>query len=184
MGAESHEDAVVAQEAEFEITQDQAENCSVRPDVPQLYFSADMKGYGCCFRNQNFLNIGLGRLDQHNLPTHVANFLQFLKTKRKPGFDVSAAMLGHAYLLYGSSHRNIVSEGVLIVGDAAGLAYSQSGEGIRPAIESGLLAARAIIAANGIYNLKDLENYHNLLTSRFGKSDKTFLSVIGRHLPS
>jgi flavin-dependent dehydrogenase len=38
---------------------------------------------------------------------------------------------------------------VVLIGDAAGLAYAQSGEGIRPAIESGLLAAGAIVAAGG-----------------------------------
>jgi flavin-dependent dehydrogenase len=29
---------------------------------------------------------------------------------------------------------------VLLIGDAAGLAYPESGEGIRPAVESGLIA--------------------------------------------
>ena len=40
---------------------------------------------------------------------------------------------------------------MLLVGDAAGLAYPQSGEGIRPAIESGLLAAATIVEADGDY---------------------------------
>ena len=31
------------------------------------------------------------------------------------------------------------------VGDAAGLAYPQSGEGIRPAVESGLMAATVVL---------------------------------------
>jgi len=55
----------------------------------------------------------------------------------------------HAYLLYGTSTRNIVGD--LMAGDAAGLAYPQRGERIRPAVESGLLAARSILAANGSY---------------------------------
>ena len=42
-----------------------------------------------------------------------------------------------------------VGDGVMLVGDAAGLAYPQSGEGIRPAVESGLLAASAIVGAGG-----------------------------------
>jgi len=38
-----------------------------------------------------------------------------------------------------------VGDGVLLIGDAAGLAYPQSGEGIRPAVESGLMAAQVIL---------------------------------------
>ena len=47
------------------------------------------------------------------------------------------------------------SDHAFITGDAAGLATQDMGEGIGPAVESGLLAARAII--NGIrYSLKSV----------------------------
>ena len=78
-------------------------------------------------------------------------------------------MQGHAYLLHCNNKRNVVGEGILLVGDAAGVAYSQSGEGIRPAIESGLLAASAILAADGKYSRATLESYRSLLTARFGE---------------
>ena len=68
-------------------------------------------------------------------------------------------------------------------GDAAGVAYSQSGEGIRPAIESGLLAANAIIAANGKYTRTALESYRSLLAARFGGAKEGWSATIGRHLP-
>ena len=55
-------------------------------------------------------------------------------------------MHGHAYLLEGTSTRTVLGDGVLLIGDAAGLAYPQSGEGIRPAVESGLAAAKDILA--------------------------------------
>jgi flavin-dependent dehydrogenase len=48
---------------------------------------------------------------------------------------------------------------VLIVGDAAALAYPESGEGIRPAVESGLLAARTLIQAHGGFTRDALEPY-------------------------
>ena len=54
---------------------------------------------------------------------------------------------GHAYLLYQSAPRPLQGDGVLLVGDAAGLAYAPSGEGIRTAIESGLLAADVLLEA-------------------------------------
>jgi len=40
----------------------------------------------------------------------------------------------------------VVDRGVMLLGDAAGLAFPRSGEGIRTAIESGLLAAQAIVS--------------------------------------
>jgi menaquinone-9 beta-reductase len=179
------ENAVVAQEAEFEMDGRQQAGCRVRADTPELYFSADIKGYGWCFRKRNFLNIGLGRLDQHRLTEHVAAFLQFLKSTGRISFDVPASLLGHAYLLYGVSGRKVADGGVLLIGDAAGLAYKQSGEGIRPAIESGLLAAQAISAAQGNYSRESLGAYEKLLTLRFGTtSGRDWASRVGERLPS
>jgi menaquinone-9 beta-reductase len=179
------ENAVVAQEAEFEMDQRQQAGCRVRADVPELYFCADLKGYGWCFRKQNYLNIGLGRMDQHRLSEHVAAFVQFLKSAGRISFDVPAALLGHAYLLYGVSERKVCDDGVLLIGDAAGLAYKQSGEGIRPAIESGLLAAQAIRAAQGNYSRESLGAYQKLLARRFGAtSGKDWVSRVGELLPS
>jgi hypothetical protein len=57
---------------------------------------------------------------------------------------------------------------MLLVGDAAGLAYTQSGEGIRPAIESGLLAAHTILEADGDYSIARLQGYNDRLVQRFG----------------
>ncbi len=151
--------------------------------MPELYFCSDMKGYGWCFRKQNFLNVGLGRLDQHRLGDHVSHFVRFLKTTGRVSFDIPAAMLGHAYLLYGSSTRQPVDDRLLLAGDAAGLAYAQSGEGIRPAIESGLLAANAIASAQGNYSRDALEPYRILLEKRFGRSGKDWASTLGRRLP-
>jgi flavin-dependent dehydrogenase len=185
MGANARSEiAVAAQEAEFEMNSGQRQACSIRGEIPELYFCSDMRGYGWCFRKQSFLNIGLGRLDEHALPKHVASFLEFLKSKGKIGFDLPSAILGHAYLLYGKTKRNFVGDGILLIGDAAGLAYSQSGEGIRPAIESGLLAAKAILDAGGSYSRESLETYRALLESRFGESGQDWATSIGRRLPS
>jgi hypothetical protein len=61
-----------------------------------------------------------------------------------------------------------VSDGVLLAGDAAGLAYPESGEGIRPAIESGLLAAAVIRQNLGSYSEPALDEYRRTLLARFG----------------
>ncbi len=184
LGADAREEvAVAAQETEFEMTPSQAEACEIRPEIPELFFSSDIKGYGWCFRKQNFLNVGLGRLDPHGLPQHVSRFVQFLCDSGKLTFDLPKAMTGHAYLLYRGTKRKMISDGILLVGDAMGLAYSQSGEGIRPAIESGLLAAQVIASVGGIYTQDRLEEYRRRLFDRFGKSDTEWSAAIGRRLP-
>jgi geranylgeranyl reductase family protein len=179
-----HEVGVAAQEIEFEMSETQRDQCSIRAEIPELYFCPDMKGYGWCVRKKNFLNIGLGRLDPHALPNHLADFGTFLKEERKITFDLPGKMAGHSYLLYGYGKRNVAGDGVLLIGDAAGLAYSQSGEGIRPAIESGLLAARAILAERGAGRPMLSETYRCLLSQRFGKVQEEWAFNIGRHLPT
>lgn len=177
------EKAVVAQEVEFELDAEQRAGCRIEAERPELYFCSDMKGYGWCFRKQDFLNIGLGRMDQHRLGEHVSGFVDFLRSSGRLNFEIPAAMLGHAYLLYGSSSRKVVDDGLILTGDAAGLAYAQSGEGIRPAIESGLLAAQTILSAQGNYGQDALEPYRALLDRRFGNSGKDWTSTLGQHLP-
>jgi menaquinone-9 beta-reductase len=141
---ENGESPVVAQEVEFEID---ARHCRVQGNFPELYFCSDMKGYGWCFRKADVLNIGLGRADPLHLPAHVKDFLQFLKSAGRICFDVPR-LHGHAYLLHGTSPRPVAGDGYLLAGDAAGLASLQSGEGILPAVDSGLLAAKSILAGD------------------------------------
>ena len=140
---------------------------SVAPENPELYFCRDLKGYGWCFRKQGYVNIGLGRADRHQLPKATAEFVAFLERRRKIPPARSWRWRGHAYLLHGGSRR-AVGDGVVLVGDAAGLAYPQSGEGIRPAIESGLFAASTILGADGHYSREQLEPYENSLAERLG----------------
>jgi menaquinone-9 beta-reductase len=176
------EEIVVAQEAEFEMNARQQAACSVRPEIPELYFCADMRGYGWCFRKGNVLNVGLGRLDRRSLSGHVAEFLAFLRRTGKVAFELPASILGHAYLIYSKTTRRLVDDGVILIGDAAGLAYSQSGEGIRPAIESGLLAAQVIADAAGDYPRQKLQPYVGLLRRRYGHTRGDWATAVGRRL--
>ncbi|MGE5205671.1 MAG: NAD(P)/FAD-dependent oxidoreductase [Chlamydiota bacterium] len=176
------EEIVVAQEAEFEMDARQQAACSIHPEISELYFCADMRGYGWCFRKGNVLNVGLGRLDRRSLSGHVAEFLEFLKRTGKVAFELPASILGHAYLIYSKTTRKLVDDGVVVVGDAAGLAYSQSGEGIRPAIESGLLAARVIAEVAGDYRREKLQTYPGLLRARYGHTRGDWTRAVGRKL--
>jgi menaquinone-9 beta-reductase len=170
MGAKlgAAEPAIAAKEIEFEMTPAQRDDCRVRGDTPELYFCQDLKGYGWCFRKGNYLNIGLGREDNHLLSEQLKNFCEFLRQRGRIPQDIPDSFHGHAYLLYGHAVRKQLDDGMLLVGDAAGLAYPQSGEGIRPAVESGLMAAATIIEAGGDYRRQQLLPYASRLAARFG----------------
>jgi geranylgeranyl reductase family protein len=157
---------VVAQEVEFQAGANDAGN--VQAQMPALYFCRDLRGYGWCFRKEGYLNIGLGRTDSQRLSSHVAEFRQFL-AERKIASCNGRAWAGHAYQLYDNAEPLLVGDGVLLIGDAAGLAYPQSGEGIRPAVESGLIAAAVILQAAGKYRREDLADYPARLVARLGK---------------
>jgi menaquinone-9 beta-reductase len=163
---------VAAQEAEFSLDDVGAERWNVSPETPELYFCRDMKGYGWCFRKGGYLNVGLGRLDGGSLTSARTAFMAFLQTRRDIPADRPIRWRGHAYLVAQPPRRAVVAAGVLLAGDAAGLAYPESGEGIRPAIESGLLAASTIIAAGGRYTRQRLEPYERSLRGRFGQPDR------------
>jgi len=160
--------AVKAQESEFETTSGQWSTGMCTPGVPELYFCWDLKGYGWCLRKGDFLNIGLGREDDHGLAQQVTAFRDFLTAAGRIPADIQPRFKGHAYLLYQHARRKLIDDGVLLIGDAAGLAYTRSGEGIRPAMESGLLAAATILQAAGDYSRAGLEPYAARLESRFG----------------
>lgn len=179
-GNHEPEAPVIAQEVEFKMEPAQAAACAIRAEIPELYFCHDLQGYGWCFRKGDFLNIGLGRLDQHALPEHVSQFVQFLHTAGKLGFDPPQRMAGHAYLLFGHSQRKVVDDAAMLIGDSAGLAYVQSGEGIRPAVESGLMAAKVIKSADGNYQSARLQEYSALLQKTYGNGRQLFLAT---HVP-
>lgn len=171
LGAQLGKDerVISAQEIEFELSAAQAAQCGVAQEQPELYFCEDLKGYGWCFRKGNFLNVGLGREGNHRLAEHVQVFCRWLEQEGKLPADAPGKFKGHAYLLYSHATRPVAADGVLIIGDAAGLAYTQSGEGIRPAIESGLMAAEVIVATAGDYRRERFSDYETRLRARFGE---------------
>lgn len=166
----TEEAAVAAKEIEFEMSPAQIDRCQVRPDTPELYFCPDFKGYGWCIRKGRHLNIGLGRVGSHRLADELKIFCDFLKQRGSIPQDIPDRFHGHAYLLHGKSQRKLFDDGVLLVGDAAGLASPHSGEGIRPAVESGLMAATAILEAREDYCRHSWATYHDQLQARFGSA--------------
>lgn len=170
MGAKvgAGEPIISAKEIEFEMSVSQRDNCRVQGDTPELYFCKDLKGYGWCFRKGNFLNIGLGREENHLLSEHLEYFCDFLKQRNRIPRDTPEKFHGHAYLLYEHATRKRFDDGLMLIGDAAGLAYPHSGEGIRPAVESAFMAAATILKTWRDYRRQQLLPYASRLISRFG----------------
>ena len=168
-GSTGGEQIVAAQEIEFQMTPGQRAACRVQPEIPELFFTPELNGYGWVFRKGDHLNIGLGREDNVKLSAHVQAFRDYLIASGRLPPDIPSKFKGHAYLLYHHALRTVVHDGVLLIGDSAGLAYAESGEGIRPAVESALLAAPIIVEAQGDYRRENLDRYAELLVQRFGK---------------
>lgn len=168
-GPRREEPVVVANEVEFVLSPAQMNGCRIAPDAPELYFCSDLAGYGWCFRKEQVLNVGIGRQDRRRLSEHLQRFVADLQQAGRLPEDLPDGWRGHAYLLYDSSPRTLVTDDALLIGDAAGLAYTQSGEGIRPAIESGLLAAQAIAGAADGRRGDALAAYQTAMQARFGR---------------
>jgi len=159
---------IAAQEVEFRMDDRDGARCPVSPEFPELFFASDLAGYAWLVRKGSWLNVGLGRQDVHGLSDHVTRFVDWLRANGRLPVSLPAKFRGHAYLLHGEARRALAGDGVVLVGDAAGLAYPRSGEGIRPAVESGLLAAKTLLEAGGAAARGRLVRYEAAVERRFG----------------
>ena len=165
----STESIVSAHEIEFEMTAAQRARCAVAEETPELFFCEDLQGYGWVFRKQDVLNVGLGREGNRDLAGHVRRFCAWLAERGRIPPDMPSKFKGHAYLLHGRSQRCASGEGLVLAGDAIGLAYDRSGEGIRPAVESAVMAAQVIAGAGGVFDDSTFTGYERRLEERFGR---------------
>lgn len=159
--------AVVAQE--IELRHDGAAGPGgSETDVADLFFCDALNGYGWIFPKGEYFNVGFGTIDRAAFHTRLTAFREILNRSGIVGPAVSDRWAGHAYLVAGVSPRDPIGDGALLAGDAAGLANPLSGEGILPAVESGLMAADAILAAGGRYGREHLQSYARRVRRRFG----------------
>ncbi len=147
---------IVAQEEEFPYP--------FTDDRCYLWFIENgLPGYAWYVPKANgYVNVGLGgfagqlKTNGDTLKKHWDLLIQKL--------DSMDLIRGHTFKPSGHSYylRQRLSEvrrdSAFIVGDAAGLATLDMGEGIHPAIQSGLLAAEAILHG-GDYSLRSISKY-------------------------
>lgn len=137
------EDLIITLEEEFKYRYND-NNCYL------WFLDNNLPGYSWYVPKENgFLNIGIGgykiKLKQNN--DNIKNQWLFFTNKLADLSLVSNYQFspkGYYYYIR-SNVKNIQIDNTFIIGDAAGLATIDMGEGIGPAVQSGLLAADAII---------------------------------------
>ena len=140
------EEVVVAQESETRLSPEWVERLGVFMRAPELYVEPDLRGYGWYFPKGDFVNIGIGCTggDDGSLPRRRQALVAALRgSGRLPDDMPIEPFKGHAYVVRRRAPRRLSGARFMLVGDAAGLARDLSGEGIGPAIRSGILAAEA-----------------------------------------
>ncbi|GFO61702.1 geranylgeranyl reductase [Geomonas silvestris] len=170
LGAQpAREQPIAAVVAEFELDPGEQAAFPLPPGHTSLSFLDDVRGYGWLVRKGAHLNVGLGVLGGTQVRGRLDAYLEHLRrTGALPGTG-PLPFKGHAYLPFrGVAGRRIVGDRALVIGDAAGLAYPESGEGILPAVESAILAAQTILCASADYRPRWLEPYAAAVAERFG----------------
>lgn len=140
----------------------------MEPGIVGLYFQPDLTGYGWCFWKGDSLTLGYGHIGTHRTPEATREFVTFLERRYGVVLSVDGRWRGHAYLA--SLRPQIADTAALLIGDAAGVAAPRSGEGIGPAIETGLIAAETIAATKGTYERARLAPYERRVRARFGRT--------------
>jgi geranylgeranyl reductase family protein len=173
------EEVVVAQESETRLPPDRLDALDVAM-APELYVEPDLKGYAWYFPKEDVLNIGVGCVSGPgvDLPRRREALLASLRASGRLPADLRIEPFrGHAYVVRRRAPRRLAGEGFCLAGDAAGLARDLSGEGIGPAIRSGILAAEAVEAH--LRRGRPLESYAREIVSRYGRGETGWL---GRRL--
>jgi flavin-dependent dehydrogenase len=172
------EEVVIAQESETRLPPDRLD--AVGDAAPELYVEPDLKGYGWYFPKEDVLNIGIGVVSGTgaDLPRRRDALLASLHASGRLPADLRIEPFrGHAYVVRRRAPRQLAGEGFCLVGDAAGLARDLSGEGIGPAIRSGILAAEAVEAH--LRRGAPLAPYVEQIVQRYGRGETGWL---GRQL--
>lgn len=174
------EEIVIAQESETRLSPDRVEALGESWQAPELYVESDLKGYGWYFPKGDVLNVGVGCVagPDADLPRRRDALLEALHASGRLPRDLRIEPFrGHAYVVRRRAPRQLAGDGFCLVGDAAGLARDLSGEGIGPAIRSGLLAARAVEAY--LRRGESLQSYAQEIVGRYGSGE---VGWVGRQL--
>lgn len=180
------EKIIAAVVSESRIGKDEIKKHTQYPDIPEIIFNDDFAGYGWYFSKGDYLNIGIGSTITKDINSYKNRLLEKLdKIGRLPDPELFplSKFRGHVYKLNKLTPRRLVTDRVLLIGDACGMSYNMSGEGIGPAIFSGFAAAQTIIDAGGDYSANSLSIYLKLIYTKFGRPYPDFLLHLASSVP-
>jgi len=171
----------LASTIEAEIRMDPSEIEGRYASFLDVYFGNSVgAGYGWVFPKRDHVSVGLGSL-LRMFKNPKKKFMGFLE-KRGLSQDVEL----HPHLIpLGNPSREVVSDGIILVGDAAGYADPMTGEGIYHAIHSGKLASDTIVRAFGKNDFRRefLRTYHEecrrAFSEEFRRARKASFVVYG-----
>ncbi len=167
-GLHRKQQLIAAIEAEVPLT----DNLKIRySDGPVFIFDKPRAGYAWIFPKKNFLSVGIGVLGHaSDLKGELARIMKHY------GISLEGVVLhGHPIPVY-DPEAVLSTNRILLAGDAAGLADPFSGEGIRPAIKSGSIAAHSILEDS-------VRNYTELIHQQIGRRNKKSLFLWKLFLP-
>lgn len=151
------------------------------PDVLHLEYGAVDGGYAWLFPRRNSVNIGAGvflaaagrKAGKWNIRSELISAIQGYQRKFGIPEPVSNSYFGHPLPLWcGKGPRNSDDGRMLLVGDAAGLIEPLFADGIRSAVVSGKIAAKAILQGRA-------ETYTEMLDEEFSHSFDAARKVAG-----
>ncbi len=132
-------------------------------DCHLWFFQNRLPGYAWYVpKINNYVNVGIGGFvdilkgRQATITQHWQWFVQELEER---SLVKNYALNPGGYTYYARGRRDRVQqERALLIGDAAGLATRELGEGIGPAVKSGILAAEAIISEKPL-SVRSIQKY-------------------------
>lgn len=150
-------------EAEAQVPEDMLRRFQ---SVPLFIFGELRTGYLWVFPKADHLSVGVAAL--HPKPGELQTTLHRVMSRYGINLE-STRLYGHPLPIYTGRER-IATSRVLLIGDAAGLVYPFSGEGIRLAIKSGNLAATSILT-------NQIERYSHWVDKQISSSQTLALAL-------
>ena len=153
---------------------------SIDPEVFELYFDDDLLGYKWLIPKKAGISVGVGGLLAllHKPQDILEDFSQTLSKLKE--IDIRISHFGAHLVPAVGFIREVVSNRVILVGDAAGCVDPLMGEGIYYAMKSAILAAAACRKAIDERNTNSSflrENYAKECMKEFGKDLKVALDL-------
>lgn len=183
------EDIIIAAESETRLGSNILKTLTPYYGTTELFTEPDGFGYGWYVTKGDWLNIGVGRFQSRTKNFNIERE-RFMQTLRKLGRlenieDKIVKFGGHSYKIYDNIPRQLVDDRFMCIGDAAGFASRWAGEGIKPAIHSGIMAAETALFAHveNRFDLETLSIYETQFRAEYGEQRTTLMDRMLKFVP-